>query len=87
LSWAEIARDIHGMILGAMVGWPLKAQVATLLDRQSRTLLKLLAGASERRHAGGSVGVLPRTRRRSVHDSRNLSRAPAASLVIGFAAP
>jgi hypothetical protein len=26
------------------------------------------------------VGVLPRTRRRSVHDSRNLSRAPAASL-------
>jgi hypothetical protein len=30
---------------------------------------------------------LPRTRRRSVHDSRNLSRAPAASLVIGCAAP
>ena len=29
---------------------------------------------------GGSVGVLPRTRRRSIHDSRNLSRAPAASL-------
>jgi hypothetical protein len=26
------------------------------------------------------VGGLPRTRRRSVHDSRNLSRAPAASL-------
>jgi hypothetical protein len=26
------------------------------------------------------VGVLPRTRRRSVHASRNLSRAPAASL-------
>ena len=26
------------------------------------------------------MGVLPRTRRRSVHDSRNLSRAPAASL-------
>jgi hypothetical protein len=32
------------------------------------------------RACGGSVGVLPRTRRRSVHDSRNLSRAPAASL-------
>ena len=26
------------------------------------------------------MGVLPRTRRRSIHDSRNLSRAPAASL-------
>jgi hypothetical protein len=26
------------------------------------------------------VGGLPRTRRRSIHDSRNLSRAPAASL-------
>jgi hypothetical protein len=38
-------------------------------------------------HAGGSVGVLPRTRRRSIHDSRNLSRAPSASLVIGYAAP
>jgi hypothetical protein len=34
-----------------------------------------------REHAGGNVGVLPRTRRRSIHDSRNLaSRAPAASL-------
>jgi hypothetical protein len=31
-------------------------------------------------HAGGSAGVLPRTRRRSVHGSRNPSRAPAASL-------
>ena len=31
-------------------------------------------------HAGGRVGGLPRTRRRSVHDSRNLSRAPTASL-------
>ena len=34
---------------------------------------------------------LPRTRRRSIHDSRNLSRAPPASLrdhfVIGYAAP
>ena len=29
-------------------------------------------------HAGGRVGSLPRTRRRSVHDSRNLPRAPAA---------
>ena len=26
------------------------------------------------------MGVLPRTRRRSVHDSQNLSRAPLASL-------
>jgi hypothetical protein len=45
--------------------------------------LRVLTGAygSEgREHAGGSVGVLPRTRRRSVHDSRNPSRAPAASL-------
>ena len=37
-------------------------------------------GSEGREHAGGSVGVLPRTRRRSIHDSRNLSRAPAASL-------
>jgi hypothetical protein len=33
-----------------------------------------------RRHAGGNADGLPRTRRRSVHASRNLSRAPAASL-------
>jgi len=33
-----------------------------------------------RQYAGGSVDVLPRTRRRSVRDSRNLSRAPLASL-------
>jgi hypothetical protein len=46
-----------------------------------------IEAAEGREHAGGSVGVLPRTRRRSVHDSRNLSRAPSASLVIGFAAP
>ena len=32
------------------------------------------------RHAGGNVGGLPRTRRRSIHASRNLSRAPSASL-------
>jgi hypothetical protein len=31
-------------------------------------------------HVAGSVGGLPQTRRRSVHDLRNLSRAPAASL-------
>ena len=37
-------------------------------------------GSEGQEHAGGSVGGLPRTRRRSVHDSRNLSRAPAASL-------
>jgi hypothetical protein len=37
-------------------------------------------GLGGQEHAGGSVGVLPRTRRRSIHDSRNLSRAPAASL-------
>jgi hypothetical protein len=36
---------------------------------------------------GRKWGVLPRTRRRGVHDSRNLSRAPGASLVIGCAAP
>jgi hypothetical protein len=29
-----------------------------------------------REHADGSVGVLPRTLRRRVHDSRNLSRGP-----------
>jgi len=33
-----------------------------------------------RKHAGGRVGGLPRTRRRRLHDSRNLSWAPAASL-------
>jgi hypothetical protein len=33
------------------------------------------------------VGGLPRTRRRSIHASRNLSRAPPASLVIGYADP
>ena len=32
------------------------------------------------RYAGGKVGGLPRTRRRSIHASRNLSRAPSASL-------
>jgi hypothetical protein len=37
-------------------------------------------GSGGQKHAGGSVGDLPRTRRRSVHDSRNLSRAPLASL-------
>ena len=37
-------------------------------------------GLEGREHAGGSVGGLPRTRRRSIHDSQNLSRAPAASL-------
>ena len=31
-------------------------------------------------HRGGSAGGLPRTRRRSIHARRNLSRAPAASL-------
>ncbi len=34
-----------------------------------------------------NVGGLPRTRRRSIHASRNLSRAPSASLVIGYADP
>ena len=38
------------------------------------------AGYRSARHAGGSVAGLPRTHRRSVYDSRNLSRAPAASL-------
>ena len=37
-------------------------------------------GLEGREHARGSVDVLPRTRRRSVHGSRNLSKAPAASL-------
>lgn len=37
-------------------------------------------GSEGQEHAGGSGGGLPRTRRRSFHDSRNLSRAPAASL-------
>jgi hypothetical protein len=37
-------------------------------------------GSGGQKHAGGSVCGLPRTRRRSVHDSRNLSRAPLASL-------
>ena len=37
-------------------------------------------GSEGQGHAGGSAGGLPRTRRRSVHASRNLSRAPAASL-------
>jgi hypothetical protein len=36
-------------------------------------------GSEGREHVRGSVGGLPRTRRWSVHDSRNL-RAPAASL-------
>ena len=39
-----------------------------------------VATVPETRHAAGRVGGLPRTRRRSVHDSRNLSRAPPASL-------
>jgi hypothetical protein len=39
------------------------------------------------RHSRGNVGGLPRTRRRSIHASRNLSRAPSASLVIGYADP
>jgi hypothetical protein len=37
-------------------------------------------GSEGREHAGGIVGALPRTHRRSIHASRNLSRAPAASL-------
>jgi hypothetical protein len=37
-------------------------------------------GSEGQEHTGGSVGGLPRTRRRSVHGSRNPSRAPAASL-------
>jgi hypothetical protein len=37
-------------------------------------------GAGGRNYAGGKVGGLPRTRRGSIHASRNLSRAPAASL-------
>ena len=52
--------------------------------RQRHTLPKLtvqsrpdLAGGS--RHAGG-IWWAPRTRRRSIHASRNLSRAPSASL-------
>jgi hypothetical protein len=36
--------------------------------------------AGDGRHAGGSVGGLPRTRHRCIHASRNLSRAPPASL-------
>jgi len=35
---------------------------------------------ADHQHAGGSVGVLPRTRRRGVHASRNPSRAHLASL-------
>ena len=35
--------------------------------------MELLSGGQK--HAGGSVGGLPRTRRRSVHDSRNLMSA------------
>jgi hypothetical protein len=40
----------------------------------------LIYGSGGRKHAGGVWVSSPRTRRRSVHDSRNLSRAPAASL-------
>jgi hypothetical protein len=41
-------------------------------------LVKIRLGV--RRYAGGNAGGLPRTRRRSVHASRNLFRAPSASL-------
>ena len=37
-------------------------------------------GLPASRHTGGNVGGLPRTRRRSIHASRNLSRALSASL-------
>ena len=51
-----------------------------VLSRACHKDLRLAASVPVGRHAGGSVRVLPRTRRRSVHDSRNLPRAPAASL-------
>src|SRR5439155_18010231 len=51
------------------------------LGRKSTGAADRLVGLAEaREHAHGSVGALPRTRRTSVHDSRNLSRAPPASL-------
>src|SRR5262249_11538607 len=43
-------------------------------------LLLRICESEGQEHAGGSVGGLPRSRRRSVHASRNQSRAPAASL-------
>ena len=65
----------------------LRAQVRTVADSESRPLLKPLAGLPK---DGMRVEVWvssPEPRRRSVYDSRNLSGAPAASLVIGCAAP
>src|SRR5436190_20247059 len=55
------------------------------IRKQSRSVKPSAHKATEirlagRRYAGGGVGVLPRTRRRSIHASRNLSRAPPASL-------
>ena len=47
----------------------------------NRRIFSVLAGLIRRSGAcRWKCGCLPRTRRRSVHDSRNLSRAPAASL-------
>jgi hypothetical protein len=63
------------------------AQDAPSASERDRTPVQVSTDLRGREHAGGSAGVLPRTRRRSVHGSRNLSRAPAASLVIGCAAP
>ena len=51
-----------------------------LADRdraRTRTRRRLRPGTGSR-HAGGSAGVLPRTRRRSIHASRNLSFACTA---------
>ena len=48
-------------------------------DGPGRQRVTSIYGPEGQEHAGGNVGGLPRTRRRSVHDSRNLSRAPAAS--------
>ena len=44
-----------------------------LSNSQADSLRNRVSG---RRHAGGSAGVFPPTCRRSIHDSRNLSRAP-----------
>jgi hypothetical protein len=58
-----------------------------LPDRELHLLSKTISWTPKDSMRVEMGGFLPRTRRRSVHDSWNLSRAPAASLVIGFAAP
>jgi hypothetical protein len=75
------------MILGDMVGAAAESPGSTAAGQgvtyalENRWLYHGAPRPGPRSVCGGNVGVLSRTRRRSIHASRNLSRAPNEKLL------